>query len=81
MGDNTRPKPSTNDAEGGRSANFPPAVVVRKVEVTPRADRLHFLIRLADYHGEEDCVCGLSRDLMQELREQVDAALMIPASR
>ena len=67
----------TNQADAGRRENFPRAVEVRRTEVSPREDRRSFLIRLTDLYGKEDCVCMLSRTAIQELRHQIDAALVM----
>ena len=75
MDDDSRRVRRSNEAKDGRPANFPSAVEVRGTEVTPREDHRRFQIRLIDYYGKEDCLCVLSRDLVQELREQIDAAL------
>ena len=75
MDDDSRRMHSRNEAKDGHSVNFPPAVEVREIEVIPRADRRRFQIHLIDHYGRQDCLCFLSRSLIQELRKQIDAAL------
>ena len=60
----------------GHRKSFPCAAEVRRTQVSPRDDRRSFLIHLTDYYGKEDCVCMLSRTAIQELRDQINAALL-----